>query len=169
MASEKENKKRAVTVDSLIHSSSYALLVCIIAASIFYGLKYFSVIKSDKFIEQNDNKADNESEATWANYKNDEYGFSVDYPLYLYPTEVEDPEGYLKFIIFEQTNFSVLKGMAIGITKSSLADEVSNVKKSIEKDGAAKLEEEKVGEKDGHATVLIRYSAQKTDDNDNPR
>jgi hypothetical protein len=143
-------------LDKMLKVSSVLIFV-ILTATLFYSLlKFYFINKGNK---STDTALENSTieNATWVIYKNEEFGYQMEYPLYLYPNEIKNTERYKSFVTFEETNFSELKGMAVGITDKSLIDEVSFIKDSFNDIEGTKLAETREGDNEGKKFVLLRY------------
>jgi hypothetical protein len=68
-------------------------------------------------------------------YVNRELGFLVKYPRFLYLKEVQDKDGYIVFLKFEENKFSTSKGFAIGVSRRTVQDEEKYVKDTFTKEG----------------------------------
>lgn len=80
--------------------------------------------------------------SVWDEYKDEEFKFSISHPRFLYKKEFKDAGGYVKFIRFEETDFSREKGLALGIRKAKQEDEVSRIKGEFLNDPNARLVKE---------------------------
>ncbi len=80
----------------------------------------------------------------WENYVNEELGFKMAIPRLLYKREFSEEGGYKTFIRFEQTNFSLEKGVAVGISERSVEDEAKTLKENLLTEGAVLQSEEKI-------------------------
>lgn len=80
----------------------------------------------------------------WENYVNEELGFKMSIPRLLYKREFSDQGGYKTFIRFEQTNFSLEKGIAVGVSEKTFEEEVESIKEALSGEGAVLKNEEKI-------------------------
>ncbi|SRR3990172_4156191 len=87
----------------------------------------------------------------WVEYKNDEFGFQMMYPKFLYRREFRDQGGFKVFLLFEETKFSSEKGLGLGVSERTFKEEVENTKTSFSKQDAKLVKEEKinVGDQEG--------------------
>jgi putative sterol carrier protein len=81
--------------------------------------------------------------SNWETYADSEYSFVLSIPRYLYKRVYEGQEGYIKVLVFGETQFSKGSGVAIAITDRSLDDEVSKTKEIYKESGEAELVLEK--------------------------
>src|SRR3989304_10010751 len=80
----------------------------------------------------------------WEEYFNEELGFKMSIPQFLYKSEFSDQGGYKTFIRFEQTNFSLEKGMAVGVSEKTVEEETETLKENFSGEGAVLQKEEKI-------------------------
>src|SRR3989344_8091138 len=80
----------------------------------------------------------------WEEYFNEELGFKMSIPQFLYKSEFSDRGGYKIFIRFEQTNFSLEKGIAVGISEKIAEEETETLKGNLSDEGAVLQNEEKI-------------------------
>jgi len=99
---------------------------------------------------------DTSEDRAWEVYTNEEFGFELLIPRLLTEREWRDQGGYKYFMRFEETKFSVDKGVAVGVSDSNLGSEVKRLKDNLEKEGAKLVKEQKtvIGGKEG---VLLEY------------
>jgi len=90
----------------------------------------------------------------WQEYKNEEYGFRLEHPKLLFKRTFKDKGGYPFFIRFEETKFSLEKGLALGISKRPQEEEIESVISSLSKEGAKLVREEKIKVQDVDGTRL---------------
>jgi hypothetical protein len=77
------------------------------------------------------NQDADQSKVMWQEFTNDKYGFTVARPPLLIKRETENEGGYLYFVRFEENQYSLGKGVAIGVGENTRDEEVNNIKKSI--------------------------------------
>jgi hypothetical protein len=77
----------------------------------------------------------------WSKYVNDEYSISFLFPSYLTKIEADDSGIYDFFLRFEENNISMGKGVAMGIRKGTLNDEILEIKKNILQGGVGLVKE----------------------------
>lgn len=93
----------------------------------------------------------------WETYTSPEYGFSIKHPRFLSPRERENVGEYLSFVSLEENDFSQGKGMAIGIRKTGLSEEVEKIKKEMEQGIDAKLVKEEELVVNGLPAARLEY------------
>jgi len=103
---------------------------------------------------------------TWAMYKNDKFGYSVDYPKFLYREELEGRGDYLGFTIFSENEFTQAKGMGIGVRKDSLENEVGRLEKNLEEEFGTEPSGEEEIKIDGRKAILIKYEPVASEEED---
>jgi hypothetical protein len=72
-------------------------------------------------------ETDGENASGWIPYTNDEYLISFSHPNLLLKKEFTESGGYDLFVVFEENKFSKEKGVAFGIRKSGLEEEVERI------------------------------------------
>ena len=90
----------------------------------------------------------------WEEYRNEEFRFRVELPKFLYEREFRDKGGYVFFIRFEETKFSLEKGVAIGVSGKTYEEEVEGTKTNLTESGAKLVKEEKITVDDFEGTKL---------------
>ncbi len=93
----------------------------------------------------------------WKTYENNDFNISFNYPRLLLPQESINNH-YDFFILFTENAYAKqmqMKGMALGITKRSVEEELKLVKDSLLTEGLAKLESE--GELESLEGVFLHF------------
>ncbi|OGM25035.1 hypothetical protein A2715_03780 [Candidatus Woesebacteria bacterium RIFCSPHIGHO2_01_FULL_39_32] len=90
----------------------------------------------------------------WEEYRNEEFRFRVERPKFLYEREFKDQGGYVFFIRFEETKFSIEKGVAIGVSGKTYEEEVEGTKTILTESGAKLVKEDKITVDDFEGTRL---------------
>lgn len=75
----------------------------------------------------------------WVEYVNSDFGYKIEHPPLLTKKEYNDEGGYKNFVRLEETEHSLGKGVAVGVSESSLIDEVERLKIDMGKFEGAKL------------------------------
>lgn len=96
-----------------------------------------------------------ETEVSWRLYTNEEFSYEVLLPGFLYKREFINEGGYEHFIRFEETAFSVDKGVAIGVTRISSQEELEKMKNELGQD--SELVDEKNVFVSGIEAVYLRF------------
>lgn len=156
-------KKSQKGFDRLLNISSYAIFILVVSV-LFYSLLRYYILSKGEEPKEDKTVSEEVENSTWVIYKNDEYGYSFEYPLYLLSTEVKNTEKYLSFVTFEETSFSTLKGVAVGITDRTLEDELSYIKDSFAGVNDANLKESKDGQTEGKRFYLLTYETSGSED-----
>jgi hypothetical protein len=95
------------------------------------------------------------NESRWSKYVNEEYSISFLYPTYLTKVKLKDSGEYDFFIRFEENKISAGKGVALGIRKGLLEDEVLGIKENLSNEGRAILvKEENINTAWGKGKIL---------------
>ena len=120
-------------------------------------LSFGSPEKSE--ISGGQNLADDGKEESdvWAEYINRDFSISFLYPRLLLKKEFKGQGGYEFFVRFEENKLSRGKGVAFGVTKASLSDEVAKLKEELTKDDQAVLVAESEDFADGVAGKLLEF------------
>ena len=84
---------------------------------------------------------DEEVEVPWRTYTNEAYGYEISHPGLLYQREFVDSGGYEHFVRFEETQFSLDKGVAVGVSLKSAEEELNAMKSELSEN--AELVEER--------------------------
>lgn len=100
------------------------------------------------------NKQENTQERhitnNWVQFENKEFGYRISHPPLLIKIEYKNDGGFKDFIRFEETDKSLGKGIGVGVSESSLSEEVKELKEEMAKfEGAKLVKEEKLS--------LIKY------------
>lgn len=98
-----------------------------------------------------------EDDYAWTEYVNEKYGYSVEYPKFLFKEELENEGGYLSFVKFTETEFTQAKGMGVGVRKDSLENEVERLKSDLGREFNVKLTNEKNIKVGGQKAVILEY------------
>jgi hypothetical protein len=101
-------------------------------------LLYSLIRREDKLSVENDKKNDivvnqentNSEKDTlpWVSYANEDYGFVMSHPEYLYEMKSEKNERYVFFVMFQETKYSRGDGVAVGLSESPLLDVADSIK-----------------------------------------
>lgn len=94
---------------------------------------------------------------SWPQYTNKEYGYSLLHPRFLLKREYRNEGGYLYFVKFEETEYSVEKGVAVGVSKTVLKDETQRLKKEMTQFLEADLVAETQFNLNGYDAVRLEY------------
>ncbi|OGM24648.1 hypothetical protein A2962_01705 [Candidatus Woesebacteria bacterium RIFCSPLOWO2_01_FULL_39_61] len=121
--------------------SAFAFLSLV--ALVFYFYLYLSKNVDSKSARISQTSENNTPEKfivnDWEEYVNSDFGYKIQHPPLLTKAEYKDEGGYKNFVRFEETEHSLGKGIAVGVSVSSLSDEVERLKKDMEKFEDAKL------------------------------
>jgi len=93
----------------------------------------------------------------WVRYINKDYGFSFDRPKLLNENKLDDSGEYLLFVRFEENQNEHPSGIGLGVRKSTLVEEVDELKKKLDRDFEVKLVSEHKEEIDGFDAVVLQY------------
>jgi hypothetical protein len=123
-----------VGLSRLVKILLYSLFIIffVVAVYLLLNLKTkTSLDGSTVFEKQNGETAQKNENIKWEPYLNMTYRYALMYPGTLTKNEYEDEGGYLHFIRFEENELSVGKGVAVGVTKRDMDEEVSEIKKQV--------------------------------------
>lgn len=93
----------------------------------------------------------------WEEYKNEEYGFSVEIPRLLSKRDSRNQGEYLYFIRFEENRFSRGKGLAIGVSNLGLEEQEKRIVEALEDSGSSVGPERKEFESKGTKIIKLEY------------
>lgn len=99
-------------------------------------------------------------------YTNSGYSYSVEYPSFLYPREVDaSSRDYLSFVRFEAIGYSKDRGFAIGVREAFLEEEAKRIIEEIE-EGSVKAKFLKKTEiiSEGFLGVKLDFEPKKSDE-----
>lgn len=92
----------------------------------------------------------------WKIYQDTIFGYELAIPKLLLERSFTNEGRFEKFVIFEETQYSVEKGVAVGISRLDLKGERDQLLGDMEKEGARMSKEEDI-EIDGHPGLLITF------------
>src|SRR3989344_2474298 len=81
----------------------------------------------------------NKEESYWELYENTDFNYKLYIPRNLEKQDYGETDFYKSFIVFIETEDSLGKGLAIGVSQKSKDEEVETVKEQMEKDVDAEL------------------------------
>jgi len=135
------------------------LAISLIVASLYLLTRLKSGIKTKPQYSPNETEEkalDASSIKNWRTYRNENYGYLVDYPPLLVPREVES-DIYLSFVIFLATEGISNSGFAISVRETQLGEETGLIKDEIEKDVSGELIREEATTKDGISGARLEF------------
>jgi hypothetical protein len=127
--------------------------------------------KEEKNLEYTSNNNTQEELSTWKTYNNTNYRFVIKIPNLLLERVYTGQQDYLFFVKFEENKFSEEKGVALGVTDRTVAQEVEKIRTDMAKDfsinpkesnikvdgqDAVRIDYEKVGELEARSVVVVR-------------
>ncbi len=83
------------------------------------------------------------TQSPWQEYSNSEFSFSFSYPRLLIPKNARDSNGYVFLVIFGENSYTEAKGIAVGVGRRNIEEEIKMVKDEYGKDESAELVSEK--------------------------
>lgn len=151
-----KRKKRT----DVLKIGKYILFISLV---VLVSVGYFNSLKDKKegkesIIKENaqqDTQQEQDDKHAWTLYANKDYAIAFSYPYLLNKRDYEDYGEYDFFVVFEENQFSVEKGVAFGVSKDGLEKEVERIKKDVSEQGKSKLvKDEKLAVDNGEAWVL---------------
>jgi hypothetical protein len=116
---------------------------------------------SDQSSQQNEK--DESNLLTWSDYINEEYSISFSYPYLLHEVVYEDAGEYDFFVVFEENQFSVEKGIAFGISGNGLEEEIKRIKDDISLQGESNIIKDESGMViDGENSWILEFEPKDT-------
>ena len=105
----------------------------------------------------------------WSHYINTTYGFTIKYPINLYPKFVEN-SGYLWLTMFEEKSGyeHLVNSFSVSVNQNSLEEEVNFQKQQVEGHILKKLSKEGEIRLEGYQAIRLDYVPTKYEDEQNP-
>jgi len=99
----------------------------------------------------------------WERYTSDKYKISFSYPRLLNKNEFSKTGEYDYFVVFEENQYSLEKGVAFGVSSDGFDKEVERIKSDIEKQGKTKIvkDDELLGL--GEKARIIEFDPEESD------
>ena len=116
------------------------LSIIFLSTKLSYDLDSTQKTSTGQTTPQNLSQQDNqESPSGWDIYTNEEYYVKFSHPRFLLKRVYEKTGGYELFVVFEENELSLGKGVAFGVGKTGLEEEVERIKSGISKEGNTRL------------------------------
>ena len=137
---------------------SIALLVTEITLNVYKNQKdKDKEVTSNQKTQKTSTVDDQNDKNPWSFYSNTDYSISFSYPYLLHKVEYEDSGEYKFFIVFEENQFSVEKGVAFGVSKDGLEKEVAGIKEEISKQGKSKIIKDEQSDFGGNKSWILEF------------
>src|SRR4030042_697501 len=92
----------------------------------------------------------------WKIYQDTIYGYEIAVPKLLIERKYKDMGRFVQFVLYEETQFSNEKGVAVGISKLNIENEINELKKDMLNEKAVIAKEENI-KVDGLDGILIDF------------
>lgn len=156
---EKDSKQ---TNKSSVSPLLVGIIIMFISLVILGGFLYVRTSNSKESQNGNSettsvNQDVDQSKVIWEEFTNDKYGFTIAHPPLLLKRETEDEGGYLYFVRFEENQYSLGKGIAIGVGENTRDEEVAKIKKEIKDEATIDPESEETIKVAGQNAIRLNY------------
>lgn len=92
----------------------------------------------------------------WRVYQDTIYGYEIAVPKLLIERKYKNNGRFVQFVLYEETQFSNEKGVALGISKLNIEKEIDELKKDMTNEKAVVASEENI-KVDGFDGILINF------------
>lgn len=111
-------------------------------------------------------ESDLASKENWAIYKSNIWGFSIEYPRYLFVQLVDTNKRYLNFVVFQKTKYTNYSGAAVGVSDLSLNDEAEKIIEEIKNSDSTNPSKESNVYLNNIKAIRLDYKAANKDQED---
>lgn len=137
-----------------------SLSLSLVFASVYLFVKSKSIsIQPTELSDVPQGQQLNNDSMAWETFRNEEFGYSLEYPPLLEPRTIET-DNYLSFIIFFVPEGARGSGFAASVRENNLDMEVELIKEEIGKDVSAKLVKEEQIEEGEYLGKRLKYEPQ---------